>query len=37
MLNKLPTNIRRVEALSIFKTKVKNHILGKALARSYKA
>ena len=34
--NKLPTNIRSVETLSVFKTKVKNDFLNQALARDFK-
>ena len=34
--NKLPTNIRSVETLSVFQTKVKNHFLVQALARNLK-
>ena len=35
--NKLPTNIRSVETLSVFKTKVKNDFLNQALARDFKS
>ena len=34
--NKLPTNIRSVESLSLFQTNVKNHFLVQALARNVK-
>ena len=36
IFNKLPTNVRSVEPLSVFKTKIKNHFLHQALARSFK-
>ena len=36
IFNKLPTNIPSVGALSVFKTKVKNHFLDQALARNFK-
>ena len=35
--NKLPTNIRSVETLSVFKTKVKNDFLSQALTRDFKS
>ena len=34
--NKLPTNIRSVESLSLFQTNVKNHFLVQPLARNVK-
>ena len=36
IFNKLTTNIRSVEILSVFKTKVKNHLPDQALARKIK-
>ena len=35
ILNKLTTNIRSVDTLSVFQTKVKNHFVDQALVRNF--